>query len=114
MSLHLLRLMIYRSRLRRKKTGRKKRAEAQRRRRKKGRNIPCGEEDGPAYTTISTRPFAHSFRIPLTPKSPQMKICDRTVLLVNEQDHEVFPICILEVGMEKRADIGRASHLMRV
>jgi hypothetical protein len=36
------------------------------------------------------------------------------VLLVNEQDDEVFPIYILEVGMEKRADIGRASHLLSV
>jgi len=34
--------------------GKKKRAEEHRRRWKKGRNMPCGEEDGTAYTTIST------------------------------------------------------------
>jgi len=33
------------------------------------------------------------------------------VFLVNEHDNKVFPIYILEVGMEQSADIGRASHL---
>ena len=33
--------------------GRKTWAEAQRRRRKKGRNMPCGEEDGTVYMTSS-------------------------------------------------------------
>jgi hypothetical protein len=61
MGLHLLRLMIERLWRRRKQTVRKKWAEEERRRRKKGMNITCGEEEGPALTTISIGPFHRSF-----------------------------------------------------